>query len=115
MFGLGVLLKFFEDSHKAITNLIVTGRFLNLDYSESPSDTYDPNDFYSDEKLILSGIGLNTRRFIKDRYIFRNGQTEDVPIGRIYGITLGYQYKNTFWRPYLGAQFRLEIITGWVS
>ncbi|KAF2513927.1 BamA/TamA family outer membrane protein [Flavobacterium foetidum] len=101
----GRAFKVFEDSHKAITNLIVTGRFLNLDYSESPSDTYDPTDFYSDEKLILSGIGLNTRRFIKDRYIFRNGQTEDVPIGRIYGITLGYQYKNTFWRPYLGAQF----------
>jgi hypothetical protein len=66
---------------------------------------YDPTNFYSDQKLILSGIGLNTRKFIKDSYIFRNGQTEDVPIGRIYGITLGYQYKNTFWRPYIGGQF----------
>lgn len=97
--------KMFEDENDARTNLIITGRFLNVNYSEKPSEVYDPTHFYSDEKLILSGIGLNTRKFIKDSYIFRIGQTEDVPIGRIYGITFGYQYKNTFWRPYAGAQF----------
>ncbi|RKR05283.1 hypothetical protein C8C83_4623 [Flavobacterium sp. 90] len=97
--------KVFEDETNGITNLIVSGRFLNVDYTENPSELYDPTHFYSDEKLILSGVGINTRKFIKDSYIFRNGQTEDVPVGRIYGITLGYQYKNTMWRPYLGAQF----------
>ncbi|MFC4479865.1 hypothetical protein [Flavobacterium chungangensis] len=101
----GRAFKVFEDNHEAITNLVTTARFLNVNYSESPSDLYDPNHFYSSEKLILGGIGLNTRKFIKDSYIFRNGQTEDVPIGRIYGVTFGYQYKNTFWRPYVGAQF----------
>jgi len=97
--------KVFEDDSNGITNLIVSGRFLNVNYSETPSEVYDPTHFYSDEKLILSGIGINTRKFIKDSYIFRNGQTEDVPVGRIYGITLGYQYKNMMWRPYFGAQF----------
>lgn len=97
--------KVFEDETNGITNLIVSGRFLNVNYSETPSEVYDPTHFYSDEKLILSGIGINTRKFIKDSYIFRNGQTEDVPVGRIYGITLGYQYKNMMWRPYFGAQF----------
>nr|WP_184166471.1 hypothetical protein [Flavobacterium notoginsengisoli] len=101
----GRAFKMFEDSHEAITNLVVTGRFLNKNFTESPTEVYDPDHFYSDEKLILSGVGLNTRKFIQDRYIFRNGQTEDVPIGRIYGLTFGYQYKNTFWRPYVGAQF----------
>ncbi|MET0944234.1 MAG: hypothetical protein ABWY22_02380 [Flavobacterium sp.] len=104
-FWAGKATKVFETENAGITNLIVSARFLNVNYSESPSDLYDPTNFYSDEKLILSGIGLNTRKFIKDSYIFRNGQTEDVPIGRIYGITLGYQYKNTFWRPYIGGQF----------
>ena len=97
--------KVFEDDNKAITNLIVAARFLNVDFTETPSEVYDPTNFYSDQKLLLTGVGLNRRKFIKDSYIFRNGQTEDVPIGRIYGITLGYQYKNTFWRPYVGAQF----------
>ncbi|WP_428232949.1 hypothetical protein [Flavobacterium sp.] len=103
-FWAGHASKVFEDEN-GITNLVATGRFLNVDYTESPSELYDANNFYSDEKLILAGIGLNRRKFIKDSYIFRNGRTEDVPIGRIYGITLGYQYKNTFWRPYVGAQF----------
>jgi hypothetical protein len=97
--------KVYEDENEAITNLVITGRFLNVNYSETPTEVYDPTKFYSDEKLLLSGLGLNRRKFIKDNYIFRNGQTEDVPIGRIYGITFGYQYKNTFWRPYIGAQF----------
>lgn len=103
-FWAGKATKVFEDEN-GITNLVTTARFLNVDYTESPTELYDPTHFYSDEKFILSGIGLNRRKFIKDSYIFRNGQTEDVPIGRIYGITLGYQYKNTFWRPYAGAQF----------
>lgn len=103
-FWVGHASKVFEDA-SGITNLVATGRFLNLDYTESPSDLYDPNKFYSDEKLLLAGVGLNRRKFIKDNYIFRNGQTEDVPIGRIYGVTFGYQYKNHLWRPYAGAQF----------
>jgi hypothetical protein len=104
-FWAGKATKVFEDNRMGITNLVVTARFLNKDYTEMPDELYDPTHFYSDEKLILSGVGLNSRKFIKDSYIFRNGQTEDVPVGRIYGITFGYQYKNTFWRPYVGGQF----------
>ncbi|MBA0883100.1 BamA/TamA family outer membrane protein [Flavobacterium undicola] len=86
------------------TNLIVSARFLNMNYLIKPSETLDPIHFYDTEKLLLTGIGITTRQFVEDRYIFKNGQTEDVPIGRIYGITGGYQYKNSKWRPYIGAQ-----------
>jgi len=101
----GRAFKLFKDNHDAVTNLITTARFLNVNYTESPTEVYDPDNFYSSEKFILSGIGMNTRKFIQDRYILRNGQTEDVATGRIYGLTFGYQYKNTMWRPYVGAQF----------
>ncbi len=83
----GKATKVYEDDNEAITNLITSARFLNLDYTESPDSLYDPTHFYSDEKLLLMGVGLNRRKFIKDSYIFRNGQIEDVPIGRIYGVT----------------------------
>lgn len=86
------------------TNLIVSGRYLNINYLESPTIAYDPVDFYSSEKLFLSGIGITSRKFIQDKYIFRNGIIEDVPIGKIYGITGGYQYKNHKGRFYLGGQ-----------
>mgnify|MGYP003489847899 FL=1 len=76
------------------TNLVVAGRFLNVNYLESPSIEYDPTNFYSDEKFSLIGIGITSRKFIQDNYIFNNGIIEDVPIGKIFGITSGYQYKN---------------------
>lgn len=87
------------------TNLVISGRFLDIDYTEKPSIEYDSINFFSDEQQFLMGFGINTREFVKDNYIFRNGNTEDVPIGRIYGITAGYQFKNNMWLPYLGAQF----------
>jgi hypothetical protein len=86
---------------------------LNIDYLESPTIEYDPIRFFSGEQLILSSIGVNTRQFVKDQYIFRNGIVEDVPIGRIYGVTYGYQYKNSKWRPYLGAQVSFGKYHSW--
>ncbi|GIZ07708.1 hypothetical protein FUMI01_04350 [Flavobacterium sp. UMI-01] len=91
--------------YKKSTNLILSGRFMNKAYTESPDIAFDPTQFYNDEKLMLIGIGINNRQFIEDKYIFRYGITEDVPIGQIYGLTMGYQYKNHQWRPYLGGQF----------
>jgi hypothetical protein len=65
--------------------------------------------------LVLSGIGINTRQFVQDRYIFRNGIIEDVPIGRIFGLTFGYQYKNFEWRPYIGPSFFGKYTNGVLS
>ena len=92
-----------NENHR-VTNLIVSGRFLNIDYLESPTAEYDPDDFYSSEHFFLSGIGISTRKYVEDKYIFRNGIIEDVPIGRILGITAGYQFKNNSERLYVGGQ-----------
>ena len=86
------------------TNLILSGRFLNIKYIESPTVAYDPIDFYSGEKFFLTGIGVTSRKFVEDKYIFKNGQIEDVPIGKIYGITGGYQRKNNADHYYLGGR-----------
>lgn len=95
------------------TNLIISGRLLNKNYIESTAVDYDPVSFYADETFLLSGIGINTRKFIKDKYIFKNGLVEDVPIGRIYGITYGYQKKNNNWRPYIGSQVSFGKYYNW--
>lgn len=105
-FWMGRAFRIFKGNtvHDRTTNLILSGRFLNIKYLESPTVLYDPIDFYSEEKFFLSGIGITTRKFVEDKYIFRNGIIEDVPIGKIYGITGGYQYKNNTGRYYLGCQ-----------
>jgi hypothetical protein len=44
------------------------------------------------------------RKYVEDKYIFKSGVIEDVPIGKIVGITGGYQYKNNIGRLYLGTR-----------
>lgn len=93
-----------NEENDRVTNLIVSGRFLNIKYIESPKVEYDSIHFFSSEHFFLTGIGISTRKFVQDKYIFRNGRIEDVPIGKIAGITSGYQVKNNVGRFYLGTQ-----------
>lgn len=86
------------------TNLVLAGRVLNVQYKESPMIEYDSIDFFTGETFYLSGIGISTRQFVEDKYLFNYGIIEDVPIGKIYGITAGYQKKNNRGRLYVGAR-----------
>lgn len=86
------------------SNLIFAGRYLNVNYSETPSIAYDSINFYADEKFYMAGIGISSRQFVEDEYIFNYGIVEDVPVGKIYGITSGYQIKNGVGRLYAGAR-----------
>lgn len=85
------------------TNLITTARFLNLDYKYSPVS--DSLHYFSDERLYLVGIGISSRQFTQDKYLFNYAVVEDVPSGIIYSITGGYQQKNSINRYYFGARF----------
>lgn len=86
------------------SNLILATRVLNVQYKESPTVEFDSIDFYSGETFYMGGIGISSRQFVEDQYLFNYGITEDVPVGRIYGITGGYQLKNSRGRFYLGAR-----------
>lgn len=105
-FWAGYAFRLFNNGNEnsRVTNLIVSGRYLHIDYLESPMIKYDPIDFYSSERFFLSGIGISTRKFVQSKYIFKNGIIEDIPIGRIFGITTGYQFKNGNERFYMGGQ-----------
>ena len=105
-FWAGYAFRLFDSSteNSRVTNLIVSARFLNIDYLESPIIDYDPIGFYSSERFFLSGIGISTRKYVQSKYIFRNGIIEDIPIGRIFGITTGFQFKNGNERFYTGGQ-----------
>jgi len=85
------------------TNLITAVRFLNVNYIESPTQVYDTVGFYSDEKLYLGEIGIASRQFVEDRYLFNYGIIEDIPVGRVFGITGGWREKKNS-RVYAGAR-----------
>jgi len=95
------------------TNLISTVRYLHVQYLEKPSIFEDPLFHYSNEDFFLAGIGLSTRKYIKDKYVFKYGITEDVPVGSAYGLTGGYQVKNNSGRFFLGTRFSVGNYYPW--
>lgn len=86
------------------TNLIVSARTLFIDYRDIPNIEYDSIRFFSDENSYLASIGVASRQFVQDKYIFKDGDTEDVPVGIIYSVTGGIQHKNQLNRFYLGGK-----------
>ncbi len=95
------------------TNFIATLRYLKINYLNNPEAIYDPEAFYSNETFWLTGLGISSRKYIQDEFIFNYGITEDVPIGKYYGITGGYQNKNNAKRSYFGIRATLGDYFKW--
>ncbi len=76
------------------TKLVLSGRLFSTRYLEKPIEQPDIMDYYTSEKFYLAGLGISSRKYVKQSYIFRFGTTEDVPVGITYGIVVGYQLKN---------------------
>ncbi len=87
------------------TRYISAARFIRIRFIEKPPETVDTLRFYSDENFYLASIGVTTRLYVKDKYIFKFGITEDVPVGKVIGLTGGYHEKNNLGRFYVGARF----------
>ncbi|MDZ7774551.1 MAG: hypothetical protein U5L09_02520 [Bacteroidales bacterium] len=95
------------------TNLISAARFMRIRYTEKPPETVDTLRFYTDENFYLASIGISTRLYVNDKYIFKFGITEDVPVGKVIGLTGGYQEKNSFGRFYAGTRFSTGNYYSW--
>lgn len=86
-------------------NLVTTLGYYNTSFSERPSIEYDPTGFFSNSQTYLMSVGLTSRRFVQDKYLFEYDRTEDVAIGKVYSITGGFQDKNKTRRLYLGMKY----------
>ncbi len=89
------------------TNFITTVRYSNKNYLEKPLITTDNFNFYSDEKLYLLALGISSRKFTQDKYIFNFNVVEDVASGFVYNFTTGYQKKNDETKYYTGGKIAL--------
>jgi len=99
--------------NKRTTNLISAVRFLRVRYLERPTELVDPLNMFTDEEFYLASIGISGRRYVQDKYVFKFGITEDVPIGKVYSITGGYQQRNNSGRIYLGGKISLGDYYSW--
>src|SRR5699024_3954065 len=91
----GYAFPIFENSQliEKNTNLAFGLRASLLSYKRTPSEEYDLDNYFSGEQFYLGSIGLSSRQFIQDAFIFKDGEVEDVPIGSYYGLTAGMQRK----------------------
>ena len=86
------------------TSLITSARYLHVGYKERPTIEFDSIGYFANESFYLGSVGISSRQFVKDDYIFRDGAIEDVPIGTVYAVTGGYQRKNQHNRMYVGLK-----------
>jgi hypothetical protein len=106
-FWAGKAIRIFKGNMKEelVTNLVFTARYLRIRYTEKPPELNDPLHIYSNEDFYLGGIGITARKYVQDKYIFKYGDVEDVPVGKVLGLTGGYQVRNNTGRFYLGMRF----------
>ena len=93
--------------------MVFTARYLRIGYIEKPPALYDPYHIYTSEDFFFAGIGISARKYVQDKFIFRFGVTEDVPVGRLYSLTGGYQVKNGVGRYYFGARISYGQFHSW--
>lgn len=87
------------------TSVVLTGRISNLHYLEKPNLSLDPDRNYQHTILYLGSVGFSTRRYYKDKKIFRFGNVEDVPEGRLFALVGGYQKQEILSVIYTGVKF----------
>lgn len=102
-----------NSEYNRTTNFISTARFLRVRYLEKPSELFDTQHRFTNENFYLSSFGISTRRYVQERYIFKFGIPEDVPVGKVFSVTGGYQEKNYTGRAYLGARVSMGSYYPW--
>ena len=89
---------------KRATNFVTAVRYLRVRYLEKPDEPDYLQPLFSNEKFYLASIGVSKRKYVQDKYVFKFGITEDVPVGKVYSLTGGYQQRENSSRAYLGAR-----------
>jgi len=105
----GHLVRIFEGNseYQRSTNFFTTIRFFNKNFIETPFINIQNPDVYANESLYLMSIGISSRKYIQDKYIFNFNIVEDIAAGFSYSVTSGFQNKNNLNRTYIGAKAAL--------
>jgi hypothetical protein len=85
-----------------VTSFILSGRMVSTRYKGIPSGAPAAN-IFNKEDTYFAGVGITSRKYIEDQYIFNYGKIEDVPVGRAFSIIAGMNVQHTQ-RMYLGLQ-----------
>lgn len=94
-------------------NLITALRYQNIRFTENAPVEYDNVGYFSNEKLYLASIGISSRQYVQDKYLYNYDIIEDIPIGKTYLLTGGFRDKNHQKTPYFGAKYAFGNYYNW--
>lgn len=92
----------FKDQRK---NLILGLRNEFVNFNDGPEAELDSNEQFLDRYLILGSGEITKRNFVKTLNVRTIGITEDLPVGFIYGFTLGADFNEIGSRFYSAGRF----------
>ena len=78
--------------------LIPAVRFRKVDYLEAPYATADTNSAYLDTRDYLGGVTYQRFKNFKTSFLFKMGETEDIPSGFTAKLSGGYQDREVYGR-----------------
>ena len=96
-----------NSEYSRTTNFVTSARFYNKNFIEKPIFNSDSLDIYSSEKLYLISLGITSRKFTQDKYIFNFNIVEDVASGFVYNLTTGYRKRYDDYKFYAGGRVAL--------
>lgn len=105
-YWLGKSFRLFKPTHaeSQITRLIVSASYSAIRYLENSIESFDTLQIYRNSQTYLGSLAINRRKYVRDRFIFDSGITEDVPVGALFAIVGGYQAFAQSGRMYVGAR-----------
>jgi hypothetical protein len=72
------------------TNLVLSARMVRTRSPERSPEAINA-DIFLTQNYYFGNISISSRKYFLDKYIFNYGKIEDVPTGKIFGLTIGME------------------------
>src|SRR5688572_14094525 len=89
------------------TKIVTAIRYARLRYPTLKTAEMNGSYYFPSQDIYLASLSLSSRKYVRDRYIFKFGESEDVPDGRKTTITAGYENSTLDERYYFSVESAL--------
>jgi hypothetical protein len=87
------------------SSLVIAGRYSNTRFIQRDTTNLAPIINLNNKIFYLGSVGFSSRRYYKDRKLFRFGNTEDIPEGRSFSFVGGFLDEGSVPFYYTGIKF----------
>jgi len=91
-----------ETDEERTTRLIAAIRYSRIRYPKLTPDVEQVNNYFSQSDFYLGSLSLASRKYIRERYVLKFGEIEDVPEGNKITLTSGIENKQEGYKYYFG-------------